>query len=570
VFTPLFLSLLFVAAPLLAQEPARDPWAAFPTQQNLEDQEQQREALKRFKEATRLFKEEQLSAAAEEAAAAARLQPANPRPFALMAAAYNRLGRFADAEESARRSIELKDNNAESYQSLAYAQLHTRRYAEAVISATHALDRTQAAMEDEEAEGAIDDEAAQEKARALATKYSQSFAIRAFAYEQLKKPRLMYADLEMAAEFDPGQFNKYLVAAKAGKRIFTPRNVGRGVGRTRSKPSISGNHPVAIGAAIVLITLVLALGAYLFLGHSAEKRHESDRPRPGPAKGDEKLIAGKYEMTRVIGKGGMGHVWEAKDRTLDRLVAVKIMTAEMGALGSQARTYYVKEARTVASLHHPHIIGIYEILDLKSGIYLVFEMASGKTVQHLLAEKKRLPLKRVCEILRPVCDALDFAHGRGFVHRDLKPANLMVTDQGFVKVMDFGIARRIHEDSPEAVNGTPLPEIKGIVVEKTTTVVGTPAYMAPEAGRGIVTSVSDVFPLGVCFYEMLTGKQPFKAREPEAKLERRYIKASEHVPGLPPEVDALVYDAMDPNPETRIPSAREFLSRLEHLPKSAL
>ncbi|MEE8425035.1 MAG: serine/threonine-protein kinase, partial [Elusimicrobiota bacterium] len=266
-------------------------------------------------------------------------------------------------------------------------------------------------------------------------------------------------------------------------------------------------------------------------------------------------------------KGGMGNVWEAVDQTLKRKVAIKKMTAEMGALGSQARELYVKEARTVASLHHPHIIVIYEIIDVPSGVYLVFEMAKGKTVQHLLAEKRRLPLPRVRDILRPVCDALDYAHGRGFVHRDLKPANIMITEQGFVKVMDFGIARRISDRvDGSSKSGTPMPDLKGIPVDRTRTIVGTPAYMAPEATEGIITPVSDIYQIGICLYEMLTGRLPYSSRSADtSKRERDYVRLAERVPGVPADAEQLVHDALDPNPETRIPSAREFLSRLERI-----
>jgi serine/threonine protein kinase len=142
----------------------------------------------------------------------------------------------------------------------------------------------------------------------------------------------------------------------------------------------------------------------------------------------------------------------------------------------------------------------------------------------------------------------------------------MITDQGFVKVMDFGIARRIDEMiDPAQVRDVASDVPQGILMAKTRTIVGTPQYMPPEAGLGVVSPLTDVYTLGVCMYEMCTGRMPYGANSDQAKLQRSYARVRDLMPGTEEEVERLIYDAVDPDPKTRIQSARVFADRLDKL-----
>jgi tetratricopeptide (TPR) repeat protein len=311
--------------------------------------------------------------------------------------------------------------------------------------------------------------------------------------------------------------------------------------------------------------LLLALGAAAWHGfgrrppaasegYSIRVRTASVAAEPSPR------IAGKYELVRAIGHGGMGTVYEAVDHSLGRSVAVKKMAAELVELGTRGREIFLREARNVAALRHSAIVEIYAVLEDGDDVYLVFELVTGKTVQQLLAEQRRLGLERTLGLLRPVCQALQYAHGRQMVHRDLKPANIMETLERRIKLMDFGIARSLAEPSQAA--GTPA--LQGGAFLKTRLLVGTPAYMSPEALRGIICKEGDLYSLGVVLHEMLTGQRPFDdSGDLQSKDAMRFPAAGAAVPGLPREVDELIAHALQPIPGQRLGSAAEFLARLE-------
>ena len=468
---------------------------------------------------------------------------ANPRALNLKAFALNRLGRHEDAVAAAENALELKSDNPEAMRQLAFARFCLNDPSQAEFEAGRAI---QADSENVE-----------------------SWGLRAIARHALGNGAGEAEDFERAASLNASAAERFKKLAAAGRGLCGQAVAGPGL-MAGLKERFGLPGLAALGLAGLLI--VGSIGALGFV--SMRQKPEPMRPPP-PAEAEpveqDGLLAGKYRLTRIIGRGGMGEVWEAVDQSLGRLVAIKNMSAELGKLGEQARVYYLQEARTVAALHHPAIIGIYAVLDLPSGLYLVFELAKGKTVQHILAESRRIPLSQCFTLLKPVCDALDFAHTRGVVHRDLKPANIMVTDQGFVKVMDFGIARRIDEKvaTPEG-GAAPNRDARGLLVDHTRTIVGTPAYMAPEAESGLVTPVSDVYSLGVCLYEMATGKLPFPGEATlMEKAQRQYIKPTAETPGLPDALDALIDEALDPSPETRLAGAKEFARRLEALRSAA-
>ena len=277
-------------------------------------------------------------------------------------------------------------------------------------------------------------------------------------------------------------------------------------------------------------------------------------PAPAPAAVTPVSAAptrvGKYEVRAKIGQGGMGVVYEGFDAALGRKVAIKQMRREIQSVPRERRRF-LQEARAVARITHPYIVGIHEIVTEGPEIYLVFDYVEGQPLSDILEARGRLPLSECRTVLEQVCQALDCAHRARILHRDLKPSNIMVDANGFAKVMDFGISREA-KDTASRLTGTG------------TEVIGTPAYMAPEQHLGEASRASDVYSLGVCLYEMLTGELPFKGPDFLVQKERRkYPPPSQLTPGLPKEVDVLLAALLEPDPKKRVADALEFLSSLK-------
>ena len=210
---------------------------------------------------------------------------------------------------------------------------------------------------------------------------------------------------------------------------------------------------------------------------------------------------GPYEILGLVGAGGMGQVYSARDNRLGRKVAIKISQEQFSGL-------FEREAQAISALNHPNICTLFDV----GPSYLVTELVEGETLRDLL--KRALPLERCLEISRQVLEALRAAHRAGVVHRDLKPQNIMLRFDGYVKVLDFGLAKRIpstlavHSESAAMVSGSLSSQI-----------VGTPSYMSPEQIRGQeVDQRSDLFALGIILYEMLTGQHPWRRTSPADTL----------------------------------------------------
>ena len=214
----------------------------------------------------------------------------------------------------------------------------------------------------------------------------------------------------------------------------------------------------------------------------------------------------QYRIDALLGRGGMGKVYRAQDTRLDRLVAIKIMGSGARGAGVPAESF-LQEARAASALNHPNIVTIHEIFEADSGdLLMVQEFVPGRTLRDLVTGT--LPIERAVDIGRQLARALGAAHGAGVVHRDVKPENVMVRPDGYVKVLDFGLAHRTLTESLDTT-------MTGELLQKITTegpIVGTLVYMSPEqaAGHGVDTA-TDVFSLGIVFYEMLTGRRPSKA-----------------------------------------------------------
>lgn len=269
------------------------------------------------------------------------------------------------------------------------------------------------------------------------------------------------------------------------------------------------------------------------------------RRRPEAGAGlERKVLNSTYDIVAPLGEGGMGRIYKGWDKVLKRPVAIKKLRDELQT-NPRERDRFLKEAEMVASLHHPHIVEIYTIIRDSKDTYLVFEYVSGMTLHDLLNESpgRRLPLERALEILRQVGEAVDHAHARRVIHRDMKPSNVMLADEGWVKVMDFGIARQVIDS----------------LMTTTNTIVGTPVYMAPEQAKGLVARESDVFALGVTLYELLTGALPFKgSTEMRDKMEGRFVAPSALVPALGAGIDEVVRKALAPLPEDRYGSCADL------------
>ncbi|MCY2968414.1 MAG: serine/threonine-protein kinase [Planctomycetota bacterium] len=232
-----------------------------------------------------------------------------------------------------------------------------------------------------------------------------------------------------------------------------------------------------------------------------------------PAAGRLPGIPG-YQILGVLGRGGMGIVYEARDLELDRRVALKMLHATHHA--PSFRTRFAGEARSAARLHHPHLVQIFDVGEANGQPYLVFELMEGGTLSQRLGGQP-LVAREAARLLEPLARAVQLAHDNGVVHRDLKPSNvLMAKDHQSAKISDFGLAKRLDDDSNQTQSGM---------------MMGTPAYMAPEQAdpsRSGVGPASDIYSLGAILYEMLTGQPPYRAASLIETLEQ--LRTREPVP----------------------------------------
>jgi Tol biopolymer transport system component/tRNA A-37 threonylcarbamoyl transferase component Bud32 len=284
---------------------------------------------------------------------------------------------------------------------------------------------------------------------------------------------------------------------------------------------------------------------------------------------------GPYEVIAGIGAGGMGEVYSARDTRLDRVVAVKILPSEL-ALRSDMRERFEREARTVASLNHPHICTVFDI-GRQDGVYfLVMEHLEGATLADRL-HKGPLPLPQVLRIAAEIADALAKAHARGVIHRDLKPGNIMLTRAG-AKLLDFGLAK-LKETQPAGVQSSQDSMATAASPDDLTRegmIVGTVQYMAPEQVEGRSSEIdarTDIFALGAVLYEMATGKRPFESNTTAGMMGK--ILEAEPAPmpseqrAIPPALERVVRKCLRKLPDERWQSARDLSDELRWLLESA-
>jgi serine/threonine protein kinase len=265
------------------------------------------------------------------------------------------------------------------------------------------------------------------------------------------------------------------------------------------------------------------------------------------------VLLGRYEVGRLLGAGGMAEVYEGLDRLLARRVAIKVLLAQY-AHDPAFLARFRREAQSAASLSHPNIVGVFDTGSEGDTWFIVMEYVDGRTLKDVIRAEGPLYWSRAAEVAADVAGALAVAHARGIVHRDVKPGNVMLTTDGKVKVMDFGIAR-----------ATAVPSIT-----QTAAVVGTAQYIAPEQAQGLeVDARTDVYALGCCLYEMVTGQVPFTGPTPVA-IAYRHVREDPTPPralnpDVPVSLERVCLKAMAKPPEDRYQTAVDFQRDLERV-----
>jgi Tol biopolymer transport system component/serine/threonine protein kinase len=273
---------------------------------------------------------------------------------------------------------------------------------------------------------------------------------------------------------------------------------------------------------------------------------------------------GPYQISSLLGTGGMGEVYRAHDSKLKRDVAIKILPQHTAADPAR-RARFEREAQSIAALNHPNIVTIHSVEEADGVLFLTMELVDGQPVDSLIA-KGGLPLTRLLALAIPLTDAVSAAHQKGITHRDLKPANVMVTADGRVKVLDFGLAKLV-EATPVAAGVSELPTR---VLTGEGRIVGTVAYMSPEQAEGKpVDHRSDLFSLGVMLYERATGVRPFTGDTPVSTmtsiLRDTPRSITEINSGMPRDLAVIVRRCLVKNPEQRTQSAKDLRNQLEDL-----
>ena len=272
---------------------------------------------------------------------------------------------------------------------------------------------------------------------------------------------------------------------------------------------------------------------------------------------------GPYEIQSLVGAGGMGEVYRAKDARLDRTVAIKILPPSFSADPDRMQRF-AQEARAAAALNHPNILSIFDIGDEKGSPYVVSELLEGETLRERL-RNGALSIRKAIEYGLQVSRGLAAAHEKGIVHRDLKPENLFITSDGRVKILDFGLAKLTR---PEAVSGADAPTVHGVT--EPGLIMGTAGYMSPEQVRGQAADPrSDIFAFGAILYEMLSGKRAFhgetSADTMSAILKEEVPELSETARNVPAGLERIVRHCLEKHPSQRFHSAGDLAFDLESL-----
>jgi eukaryotic-like serine/threonine-protein kinase len=302
-------------------------------------------------------------------------------------------------------------------------------------------------------------------------------------------------------------------------------------------PLDSGDQPLDVGATLA--------GQSFTPTPRAPRTRTTTKLQPGD------VIGGRYEILDLLGEGGMGAVYKASDRELNRFVALKLIRSDL-ASNPAILARFKQELLTAHQVTHKNVIRIYDLAEADDVRFITMEFIDGSDLRHVLLDQGKLPLERAVEIIRQVCLALDAAHSVGVIHRDLKPQNIMCDKAGRILVMDFGLARSI--------------ESKGMT--QTGALMGTIEYMSPEQCMGKhLDARSDLFAIGLIFYELLTNETPYKADSAMGSLllrnQQRAVPASELDASVPKGLSDIVGKCLERELDLRYQSAQEILADLD-------
>lgn len=266
-----------------------------------------------------------------------------------------------------------------------------------------------------------------------------------------------------------------------------------------------------------------------------------------------KLLVGRYELIEKIGEGGMAVVYKAKDRLLNRYVAIKILRPEF-IKDAQFVDSFRRESQAAAGLQHPNIINVYDVGQERNIHFIVMELVEGKPLSEIIKEKAPMDYREAIDIAKQICSALSLAHKHNVIHRDIKPHNIMVTSNGVAKLGDFGIAKAISDST----------------LSETSKIIGSVHYFSPEQARGAyVDERSDIYSLGIILYEMLTGQVPFDGDNPVQvalmHINNEITPPSQLVDGIPPALEKLVMKATDKFQSNRYKDADAMLEDLNNI-----
>jgi serine/threonine-protein kinase len=254
---------------------------------------------------------------------------------------------------------------------------------------------------------------------------------------------------------------------------------------------------------------------------------------------------GRYDILGKLGEGAMGVVYRARDKTLGRVVALKMLSADLGA-DDELHKRFRREAQAIGHLNHPNIVTVYDLEESEGHLYMAMELLEGDDLRALIERQVDIPLADRVRVMGQICEGLGYAHGKGVLHRDVKPANIFVTSGGQVKLLDFGLAR----------------VATGETITRAGVILGTPDYMSPEQATGrALDQRTDIFSAGAVFYEFLTLQKPFKGKTLHSVLYQILSEEPEAVLTLNPEVPArlalVVHRMLRKDPDRRFQSMEE-------------
>lgn len=359
------------------------------------------------------------------------------------------------------------------------------------------------------------------------------------ALKQFDMAAALHAELNDAASVER------LTLAAGGMEHVLARRAERA--RARGDGALALSLKTELDAATRKLTPEEIAGATALAGPVPRPPVGPEAPAPPvAAEAPAQRAEERFELLSELGRGGMGVVHKARDRRLDRLVALKFLPPDLDP-GSPLFRMFQREARAAAAHSHPGIVTIYDIGTLDGREFIAMELVEGTTLDEALATDGPLPALKALDVFERVLEAVEYAHGKNIIHRDLKPSNLMRTKTG-IKVMDFGLAKIVGAK----------------MTGQQTMIAGTPAYMPPEQLTGRTDFRSDLFALGATFYELLTGVLPGLPQRP-ANLAMGYPTVRERVPNVPRRLSDVIMRCLDVEPDNRPASATEVLREVREV-----